>query len=84
MPKSDYELEERATEARVLLSNPLLQDAFADLKERYTEGFQIAELGSPQALSNHSKLKVLEDVKRELESVITDQKVSLKKGYKYG
>ena len=84
MSKSDYELEERATEARVLLSNPLLQEAFADLKQRYTEGFQIAELGSPQALAHHSKLKVLEDVKRELESVITDQKVSLKKGYKYG
>lgn len=84
MPRGDFELEERATEARVLLSNPLLIAAFGDLEERYKLGFMNAELGSPQAMSNHSKLKVLNELKRELESVISDQKVSFKKGYKYG
>lgn len=82
--KSSYELDERAANARALLNNPMLIEAFDALKDRYTLGFQNAELGSPQALANHSKLKVIEEIKRELESVISDQKISQKRVVKYG
>jgi len=82
--RSEFELDERAAEARFILSNPIFQEAINELRERYIKQMMVASIGSDQATSSHAKLVVIEEVIAELSAVVTDQKMASQRRPNYG
>ena len=78
--RSDYELEERATEARMLLQNPILRECLDSVYARYLQTLQNADINSLTAASSHAMLKAIAQLKNELEAIITDHNVRMKRG----
>lgn len=74
-PKSILQLEDRAADARAILNSPLFQEMVDGLKKTYISNLISAEVGSADATSAHAGLKVLEDFKASLESVVNDLKM---------
>lgn len=73
LPRSDIEIEERASSAQDILENKVFKDAMGGLRERYTAQLVSSEVGSGAAHSAHAALKVLSDVEGALQSEITDR-----------
>lgn len=73
--RSEFEIEERAAEAKALLNSPLFVDVVKGLKEVYISNLVAAEVGSQDAMAAHAGLKVVNDLRASLESVINDQKM---------
>lgn len=72
---SDYEIDERATEAEVLLKNPVFQSALNDVYSRTIGTLLNADVGSLTASTAHATLKALKDINDQLEQYITDRKM---------
>lgn len=70
--RDPYEVQERAAEARALLSSPLMKEIFESLQAEYTERLIQAEVGSLTAGTLHASMKVLADVQGRLKAVETD------------
>ena len=80
--QSSYELDERAAEAAFLLNHPLLKEAFDSLQKNYVE--QIIAASGDEMIEPHAKIRVLQEVKEHLQSIVSDKKIADKKGVKYG
>lgn len=80
MPRqlSDLELEERAATAIAFLNDPIILETFAALREMFISVLEKAEVGSDEANTAHTSLKVLQDFRSTVESVITDHKMRQK------
>jgi hypothetical protein len=72
------ELDERAAEARAIVNSPMFKESVDALKDRYTTNLCVLEVGTPQAISVHAKLRVLGDLVAEINTVITDQQMHRK------
>jgi len=72
---SDYEVDERAEEAKSILANPVFTSALADIHSRAYGTLLSADVGSLTASTAHATLKAIRDIKGQLEYYITDQKM---------
>jgi hypothetical protein len=79
---SDYEVDERAAAALALLNDKHIVDAFAALREMYINILENSPIGSEEASTAHTSLKVLQDFKASVESMVTDNKMRKKYGGK--
>lgn len=77
-PLNDMEVDERATEAQVLLSNPVFIDALEDVYSRAIGTLMGAEVGSLTASTAHATMKALSEVRSQLEAYIVDRKMRQK------
>jgi hypothetical protein len=77
---SDFEIGERAASAQALLNDPIVEEAMADLREGYLNTLLDSEVGTPEASSAHAGMKVLEDFKAALLSMVTEKKMRAKYG----
>jgi hypothetical protein len=82
--KSDYELDERATEAKFVLNNPVFQDAVQGLREQYIKQLMGSKIGSEDATVSHAKLIILEEIIAQIGSAMTDQKMQRQRRPNYG
>lgn len=81
MPRSalsDLEVDERASTALAFLNDPVIVDTFSALREMYIDILEHSAVGSEEAYASHTNLKVLQDFRGALESMITDQKMRRK------
>lgn len=63
---------ERSQRAESLLENKLLNEVFAAMHSRFLEQLVAAPLGDLTAVHAHARMKSLEDVKSELQSILKD------------
>jgi hypothetical protein len=74
-PLSDLELDERASTATAFLNDPVIVEAFSALREMYITVLEKAPVGSDEAVTAHTSLKVLQEFRSTVEAVITDHKM---------
>jgi hypothetical protein len=77
-PLSDLELSERAATATAFLNDPVIIEAFSALREMFIDILEKSPVGSDEANTAHTSLKVLQDFRSTVESVITDHKMRQK------
>lgn len=77
---SPMDIEERAAEARAFLNSPAMRSIFDDLKEEYLQQLIQAEVGGLTAATAHASIKVLEDIRGKMQSMINDQTFHRKTG----
>jgi len=75
---SSYEVDERATEAEVLLQNPVFQMAMEDVYSRATGTLLNADVGSLTAATAHATMKAINEIRGQLEQYVTDRKMRQK------
>jgi hypothetical protein len=64
---SPGELEELAADAREALNNRAMQRVFLDLERQYVSVLKSSNVGDLTATTAHASLRVLEDVKAQLQ-----------------
>ena len=74
-PLSDYEADERATEAEVLLNNPVFISAIDDVYSRATGILLNADVGSLTASTAHATMKAVREIQSQLQQYIDDRKM---------
>lgn len=72
---SDFEIDERAAEAKALLNNPLLQEVLSAVYSGAEQQLLNAEVGSLTAATAHAMMKVIPAVRSQLEAYLTDAKM---------
>ena len=77
-PLNNLEIEERATEAEVLLNSKVLWDAFDDVYSRQVGILLGSDVGSLTAGQAHAMLKALEEIRHQLDQYLTDRKMRRK------
>lgn len=82
MPR-EYELDERASEARAILNSPLYKEVMEKMERDFTDRMRNAPIGSQESQSAHAMLKVLAEFQLDFISIINDQKMAQKK-VRYG
>jgi hypothetical protein len=82
--KSEFELDERAAEAKFILNNPIFLEAVDNLREKHLQIMMATKVGSPESIQSHAMLKVFEELVSELQSAITDQKMIKQRRPNYG
>jgi hypothetical protein len=80
MAKSPLELEDRASDARALLNNKVLNEAFEEMQAEYIQLLIQAPVGDLTATTAHASMKVLEAVKAKLHSFVNDASFINKRG----
>jgi len=75
---SDYEADERATEAEVLLQNPVFISALDEVYSRAVGTLLSADVGSLTASTAHATMKAIRDIRSQLEQYISDRKMRQK------
>ena len=75
---SDHEVDERASAALALLNDAHIVQAFTALREMYVNILENSPIGSEEAATAHTSLKVLQDFKASIESMVTDKKMRQK------
>lgn len=73
---SQLELEERAATARDFLNNPIFMEALAAMHSRQAGILMAADVGSLTASAAHAMMKAIGELQSELESIVTDKKIS--------
>jgi len=76
--RSDFEVDERATAALLLLNDKYIVEAFTALREMYINILENSPVGGEAAATAHTSLKVLQDFRANIESMVTDQKMRVK------
>jgi len=82
--KSEFELDERAAEAKFVLGNEIFQEAIENLRKKHLQTMMSTKVGSPESIESHAMLKVIEELISELQSAITDQKMVKQRRPNYG
>jgi hypothetical protein len=82
--RSEYELDERAAEARFILNNPVFLEAVESIRSRYIKNLMSSGIGSEQAVMSHARMIVLEEVIAQIGSAITDQRMAKQRKPNYG
>jgi hypothetical protein len=82
VPK-EYELDERASEARTILNSPLYKEVMEKMERDFTDRMRNAPIGSPESQAAHAMLKVLAEFQLDFVSIINDQKMAQRK-VRYG
>jgi hypothetical protein len=82
--RSEYELDERAAEARFILNNPIFLEAVTGLRERYIKNLMSSGIATEQAMVAHAKMVVLEELIAQIGSAITDQRMTKQRKPNYG
>jgi hypothetical protein len=82
--RSEYELDERAAEARFILNNPIFLEAVTGLRERYIKNLMSSGIATEQAMVSHAKMVVLEELIAQIGSAITDQRMTKQRKPNYG
>ena len=72
---SDYEVDERASDAETLLANPVFISAINDVYSRAVGTLLNADVGSLTASTAHATMKAVRDVRNQLEQYVTDRKM---------
>jgi hypothetical protein len=75
---SDFEVDERAASALALLNDPHILESFTALREMYINILENSPIGSDEAVTAHTSLKVLQDFRASVESMVTDSKMRKK------
>jgi len=75
---SDYEVDERAAEAKSILDNSVFADALDDVYSRALGTLLNADVGSLTASTAHATMKAIRDVRKQLEQYVDDQKMRQK------
>lgn len=75
-----HEIEERAAEARSFLNSPVVSSIFDELQREYLTQLIQAEVGGLTAATAHASIKVLEDVRGKLKTIVDNQTVLRKTG----
>lgn len=70
------ELEERAATARDILNNPIFREVLASMHSRQVGILEGADVGSLTASTAHAMMKAIGELRSELESIVTDKKIS--------
>jgi hypothetical protein len=76
--QSNHDVEEKSLEARDLLDNHVLQEAFNDIYSRAVGTLLESEVGSLTAGAAHATIKSITDLLAQLEQYIADHKVRQK------
>ena len=71
-----HEVEELATDAQALVHNKALQYAFDKLMEGYVGRLKTTNIGDLTVPTLHASMRVLEDVKAEIQVIIDDAKLN--------
>lgn len=79
---SDYQLDERAAEAKAILDNSVFRDALDDVYSRALGTLLNADIGSLTASTAHATMKAIRDVRSQLEQYVMDKKMREKFGNK--
>jgi hypothetical protein len=82
--RSEFELDERAAEARFILNNPIFVEAVDRLRDRYTKNLMSSGIGTEQAVMSHARMVVLEELLAQIGSAITDQRMAKQRKPNYG
>lgn len=76
MPRlNDAELEEHAASAKAILNDPVVDEALKAMRYQYMDKLIAADVGSEQVTMYHASLKLIDDFKAQLQTVITEQKM---------
>jgi len=83
---SDYEVDEKASEAQSLLDSPVFRGALNEVYSRAVQTLLNADVGSLTASTAHATMKSITDVQKQLEQYVADRKMRQKfsKGEKNG
>ena len=76
--RSDYEIDERAAEAKALLEHPLLQEAVNNIHRGAVAALISSGIGSQEAVMAQAMLQAIQAIHGHLEGMITDKKVNEK------
>ena len=82
--RSEYELDERASEARFILNNVVFLEAIADLRKQYIDTLMSSGIATEEAMVSHAKMVVLEELIAQIGSAITDQRMTKQRKPNYG
>jgi hypothetical protein len=82
--RNEYELDERATEAKFILNNPVFQEAIEELRKSYIQTLMGSGIATEEAMVSHAKMIVLEELIAQIGSAITDQKMTRQRKPNYG
>ena len=82
--KSDFELDERAAEAKFILNNPVFLEAVDELQRQHLQALMSSGIGSEQAVMCHAKMVVLDELLAQIGSAITDQRMNKQRKPNYG
>lgn len=77
--QSREEIEEKAAAARDVLGSSIFKEAFENLRAAYIQQLVLEPVGSLTASTAHASIKVLEDVKNELQIFINNATVASKR-----
>jgi hypothetical protein len=77
---SDFEVDERASAAQVLLQDRNFLAAMDDMREEHVATLEKVEVGSLEASSAHAGLKALMMLKARLAAPITEKKMRERTG----
>lgn len=75
---SNYQIQEIATEAKVLLDNPVMRTALQDIYSRAARTLLDAGVGSLTAGAAHAMMRATLDLQKQLEEYISDDKMRRK------
>lgn len=75
---SNYEADERAAEAKAILSNPVFRRAMQDVYSGAVNRLVSADINSLTASAAHAMMKAVIDVQKQLEQYIDDSKMRQK------
>jgi|SoiMethySBSTD1v2_1073268.scaffolds.fasta_scaffold30868_6 hypothetical protein len=73
--KDQFQLDERAAEAKNILNSPLFQEAIRKMREHHIARLMQAVVGSDEAKEAHAMLKVVSEFEVNFQSIMTDQKM---------
>lgn len=79
---SAIEIEERAASSRALLNDPIVQEAFQALENRYLETLIQNTVGDLTAAHAHAMLRAIRELKTEFHSMVTDK--TMREKYRKG
>jgi hypothetical protein len=72
---SNFQVEERAAEAEMLLQNAVLKTALDDIHSRAMGTLMEADVGSLTAGAAHASIKAITDLRNQLKQYIADHKM---------
>jgi hypothetical protein len=75
---SNYEVGEKAADAKALLDDKTFKNAMSDVYSRATGTLLSAEVGSLTASAAHATMKAILDIKKQLEEYVNDDKMRQK------
>lgn len=76
--RSDFEVDERAASALALLNDPYIVETFTALREMFVNILENSPVGSDEAVTAHTSLRVLQTFRANVESMVTDKKMRQK------